>query len=293
MIYYAIEVMAPLLLAGLGGLFAELAGVLNIALEGMMLAGAFAAIVSASLTGSITAGMLGGLMAGTVLAYLFYFVGIRMRANIFIVGLAINLLAAGSIPFLSSAMYGTKGVLRLPMVPRMPGFFVGIETGFPLLDQIFLGHSFGVYLTLPAVLLAGLVLQRTPFGLRLRSTGKNPETLRAVGLNPDRYRRAALLISGMGAGLAGSLLALRLGVYLPNVSAGRGWIALVTIYLGYKRPFGIFIAALCFALAEGVSVAAQGVLQIPGTILLGLPYILTVLAMIAYSAMRRVAPSDD
>ena len=96
-----------------------------------------------------------------------------------------------------------------------------------------------------------------------------------------------MLLSGVLAGAAGAEVAIRLGVYLPNISAGRGWIALVTIFLGYRHPFGIVLAALFFALFEGLAGSAQGFLNVPGTVLVGLPYLVTVVAMVAYSALRR------
>ncbi len=286
MIFNAVEIMTPILLAALGGLFAELAGVLNIALEGLILAGAFAGILAGAASGSLVVGMLAGALAGGLLAAVFTFFSIRLRANIFITGLAVNLLAAGSIPFISTWMFGTKGVLRFPDLPRLPRLLEGVTSGVGFIDSLLFGHSATVYLAWLLVPLALVALYRTPFGLRLRAVGAREESVIIAGVDAVAYRRIAVLISGVAAGLAGAAISLRLGVYLPNISAGRGWIALVAIYLGYRHPIGILIAALLFGFTESLAGAAQGLLAIPGTVLLGLPYAITVVAMITYSALR-------
>ncbi|TVR34469.1 MAG: ABC transporter permease [Spirochaetaceae bacterium] len=286
MIFNAVEIMTPILLAALGGLFAELAGVLNIALEGLILAGAFAGILAGAASGSLVVGMLAGALAGGLLAAVFTFFSIRLRANIFITGLAVNLLAAGSIPFISTWMFGTKGVLRFPDLPRLPRLLEGVTSGVGFIDSLLFGHSATVYLAWLLVPLALVALYRTPFGLRLRAVGAREDSVIIAGVDAVAYRRIAVLISGVAAGLAGAAISLRLGVYLPNISAGRGWIALVAIYLGYRHPIGILIAALLFGFTESLAGAAQGLLAIPGTVLLGLPYAITVVAMITYSALR-------
>ena len=134
-----------------------------------------------------------------------------------------------------------------------------------------------------------VLLFRTPFGMRLRATGGNPDALPARALDPNHYRRIAMLASGLFAGFAGAEVSLRLGVYLPNISAGRGWIALVAIFLGARHPLGAVGAALIFAFFESFAGAAQGFTTIPGTLLLGLPYLITLLAMVLYSALGRRA----
>ncbi len=131
-----------------------------------------------------------------------------------------------------------------------------------------------------------IALYNTPLGLRLRIAGEEPSWLRAQGIGVRRYQLLGLLGSGALAGLSGALLALRIGVYLPNISSGRGWIALVIVYLGYRTPGGLAVAALFFGVMEALSVRAQSVLGVPPTILLALPYVLTVVAFVSYAALR-------
>ncbi len=286
MIANSLGIMAPILIAALGGLISERAGVLNISLEGLMLTGAFASVVVTAASGSIVLGLLAGVLAGAFLAFMFSIISIDFGSNIFITGLGINLLAAGGIPFISNQMFGTKGVLRFADIALLPRVVFPFDFRIPLLHDLLFGHQIGVYIGIALTALVWLGLYRTSFGLRIRSVGANPEALRLRGLSPERYRRIAIILSGIGAGLGGGLLALRLGVYLPNITSGRGWIALVAIFLGYRRPVGVLIAAFVFAFAETVSMAAQGIVAVPNTVLLSLPYILTVIAMVVYSAAR-------
>jgi general nucleoside transport system permease protein len=270
----ALDLMVPILIAALGGLLTERAGVLNVGLEGLILVGAFASVVGANLTGSFAVGFVFGCAAGLTLAALYSVACIELRANIFVAGLATNLLAAGIVPYASALVYGTRGVVRLAVTPGFPRVF-GVSVTVPLAVVVALAVSVALF--------------ETPFGIRLRATGGNPAALVARALRPDRYRRIAMLASGVFAGAAGAEVALRLGVYLPNISAGRGWIALVAIFLGVRHPLGIVAAAFVFALFESFAGAAQGFTDIPGTLLLGLPYLITLAAMISYSAVGRSA----
>ena len=271
MIGNAVQLAVPLILAGLGGLLTERAGVLNIGLEGMILVGAFGGILGANATGSIMVGFLVGAGMGLGLSAIFSVACIELRANIFIAGLATNLLAVGMVPYISELVYGTKGVVRLTDARQLPEL---------------LGIDVTLYVAVLAAVIVWALIYHTPFGLRLRAAGDGPSALEARGVSPGRYQRAAMLLSGLFAGAAGAEIAIRLGVYLPNVSAGRGWIALVAVFLGYRHPVGVVIAAVVFAFFEVLAGSAQGFLEIPGTVLVGLPYLFTVIAMVVYSALR-------
>ena len=271
MINSILDMTTPILLAALGGLFTELAGVLNIALEGLMLIGAFTAVLITEVTGSTLLGSIGAALAGITLAYIFGFITLRFKANIFITGLAANLFAIGITNYLSSIFFGTKGVIRF--------------TGFPLLIK-FAGHNFFLYTALLFTLFAIWLINKTVFGLRLRASGYNITVLKIKGVDSYSVQMKSLLISGALSGLGGAALSLKLGAYVPNMTAGRGWIALVAIYLGRKHPLGIFITCLIFAGAEFLSNAAQGMFQIPSDLLLGIPYIITFIVMIIFSILN-------
>ncbi|MFP4151931.1 MAG: ABC transporter permease [Alkalispirochaeta sp.] len=257
-----------LLIVALGGLLAERSGILNIGLEGMIGAGAFAAITTLILGASVPFAIVAGAVTGSVFALLFSLFALRWRANPFIVGLAMNVLSAGALPLLSEIFFESRGALR----PEFDGIGVWPVVGIAAIT----------------VVTVHLFLYRTVPGIRLRVAGEQPEWMRAQRVGVNRYRLIGLVGSGIFSGLTGALLALRIGVYIPNISAGRGWIALVIIFLGYRNPYGLAAAALLFGSIEALSVRAQSVLGVPPTVLLALPYLLTVAAFVSYAAYRRM-----
>ena len=283
LLHNTIGIMTPFLLAAIGGLFTELAGMLNIALEGLILIGAFFSVVFASYTGSLLLGVLLGIAVTMFVSWIFGAISLYLKANVFISGLATNLLASGLTVVLAFQLFGNKGVILFENLPKLSKFTIPGLQKIPLLGDILLGHNIFVYMSWLAVLIAFIVIYRTPFGYRLRGTGIDPGAIRALGLNPLRYQMAGILISGLSCGLAGALLTLNLGAFVPNISAGRGWIALVAIYLGNKKPVGILIAAFVFGLAESVSNYAQGAINVPADFILAFPYLITVAAMIFFS----------
>ena len=292
----AIKIATPFLLAAMGGLFTEHAGILNIALEGLMLIAAFFSVFSAGMTGSIGIGLLAGVLSSMFLALIFAYTSLNLRANIFIAGIATNLLAVALTALLASALLGHRGVYRFESFPSLP--LIPQTAGLGPVGDILTGHNVLVYLSWLLIAGTSLVLYRTPFGLRMRAAGYAPRTVRTTGLNPRRYQLLAILISGLTCGLSGAFLSLNLEAWVPNVTAGRGWIALVIIYLGYKKPLGLFLASLFFGLAESLSNFSQGFLSLPSDIILAFPYIMSMLALLIYSIwehrrrqVKRQAPS--
>ncbi len=288
-IHNSISIMTPFLLAAIGGLMTELAGMLNIALEGLILIGAFFSVVFAASTGSLFLGILLGILMTMFFAFIFGAITLYLKANVFITGLATNLLAGGFTTVLAFFLFGTKGVLLFEGLPALPILRIPALHGIPIIGDILFGHNVLVYLGWLIVVLAWVLIYKTPFGYRLRGTGSNPEALEAAGLKPRNYQMAGILISGFTCGLAGAVLTLNLGAYVPNISSGRGWIALVVIYLGGKTPFGILGAAFVFGLAESLSNYAQGFLNIPADFILAFPYIITVAAMVIMSIVKHKA----
>jgi ABC-type uncharacterized transport system permease subunit len=281
----AVGIMTPFLLAATGGLYTELSGMLNIALEGLMLVGAFFAVVFAGLTGSLALGVALGIASSMLTALLFGLVTLKLKANVFIAGLATNLLASGLTVVLAFQLFKNKGVVRFEL-GRLPVLSVPALQGIPLLGGLLLGHNLLVYVSWAIVLASVVLIYRTPFGLRLRGTGLNAPTMSSLGLRPQAYQLAGILISGFTCGLAGAWMTLNLAAFVPNITSGRGWIALVAIYLGNKTPVGIVVASFVFGLSEAFSNYAQGALKVPADFILAFPYFITVLAMILYSMWR-------
>jgi len=280
-LHNALPVATPLLIAALGGLLTELTGILNIGLEGLMLTGAFFGFLVAGMTGSVALGAAAGMGAAGLLALLFAYACLKLRANIFISGIAINLLAASLTSILATRFFGRKGIYRTEALPSLFKTAAADWTG-PV-GRILLDQSLFVYAGWLLALLVSVALYRTSFGLRLRAAGHDPRTLKALGLRPTRYRFAAIMLCGLACGLAGAYLSLNLEAFVPNITAGRGWIALVIIFLGYRRPGGIVIASLVFGLAESLSNFSQGFLDLPSQVILAFPYLISAAALVVYS----------
>jgi simple sugar transport system permease protein len=269
----AVVIMTPLLFAATGGLYTELSGMLNIALEGLLLIGAFSAAAAVYFTGSFAAGLIAAIIASMILSALLAFTTLKLRSNIFITGLAVNLLAGGMTVILSQYIFNTRGVITIPGA---------------------LSTARNVYVCAGLVLLlvSWIVMYKTPFGYRLRACDKHSKALVSLGIHPDSYRWIAFLVSGFFCGIGGSFLSLNLGAFVPNMTAGKGWIALVVIFLGGRRPLGLIVAAFVFGLAESFSNYAQGAgvltsgFFIPADFILAMPYLLTLLAMIFISVIR-------
>jgi len=271
-IYSAISISVPLLLAATGGLFCELSGSLNIALEGLLLIGAFTSVVAAHFVGNVFLGVLIGMSCAMLLSYIQAIITFKMKANMFIAGLAANLLASGLCTVLSFKFFNNKGVVVFNDVQKLK------VLNFPIP-----GQTIFTYIALLLLVVSYFVLYKTPFGIHLRCCGKNETALVSLGLKPDFYRVTAYIISGATCALGGALLTLNLGSFVPNISNGKGWMALVIIFLGNKNPWGLLAASLVFGLADSFSNFAQGALNVPADFILAIPYIFTLIAMLVFS----------
>ena len=268
----SVTIMIPIFFAATGGLFPALAGTLNIALEGLLLAGAFSSLTVFYFSGNIAVSVLAAVITSVTLSLLHSFAAFKLRANLFISGLAVNLFSSGLCIVLSEKIFKTKGVISntLYSINKVQNLLVW---------YIFLG--------LLLLLITWLSIYKTPFGYRLRACDKNTDALLSLGIKPVFYQSSAILISGFFCGIGGSFLSLNLGAYVPGMSAGKGWIALAVIFLGARKPLGILAAAFVFALAESFSNYAQGFLGIPVDFILAFPYIFTLTAMLCVSIVSR------
>jgi general nucleoside transport system permease protein len=266
----------PLLLTASGGLLSERSGVINIALEGMMLAGAFGSIVGATQTGSPWVGLLAGGLLGAALGALHAVCSVYYGADQIVGGTAINLLAIGGTGFLLFTLFGTHGS----------------SSSASKLDLLHVG-SIGFYpttiLSILFLLLICLVLKRTTWGLWLRASGERPEALKAAGVSVERVRTVAVIAGGALAGIAGAHLALGdLSQFVERMTAGRGFIALAALIFGKWRPRGVLIACLFFGCAEAVADGFQGVGDaIPAQFFLAIPFILTMAVLAGFVGRSR------
>lgn len=276
--------LAPILAAALGGLASEYVGVLNIALEGLIMAGGFAYIALGALYGPL-AGIAAALLLPAALAYAQDLYARKARADAFVVGLSLNLLVPGVASVLSQLIFATKGVVSAPALAS-PRLAQGLAT-LPLIGPILFGHRLSEYLAYAVVAFMLLTLGATPFGLRARALGMNPDALELGGLRPGAIRSWAYALSGLACGVAGLSLAAAIGAWVPGLSAGRGWIALVAVYLGGKRLVGTLLSALLFATLLAAANLAQALAWLPAELMAALPYIVTAIVVITGAAMKR------
>jgi general nucleoside transport system permease protein len=270
-----LRLATPLVLAALGGLFSERAGVVNIALEGTMLAGAFSAAALTYAAGSPWVGLLGGIGAGLLIATIHALACIRYRADQVVSGTAINILMSGVPGFLSGALFLSSGstpqLQKEQLIPYTPMVMAGL-----------------------LVPLTWYVLYRTPFGLRLRAVGENPEAADAAGVSVASIRYAGVLLSGVLAGIGGAYLSIgQSSLFTRNMTSGRGFIALAALIFGKWRPVQTMLACLLFGLTEAVSIQMQGVVKLPSgedipvQFIQMVPYVLTIVVLAGFIGQSR------
>lgn len=260
---------APLAFAALGGVLSERSGVVNLALEGKLLAGAFAAAAVTVASGDAWLGVVGAAGAGAVLGFLHALGGVVLRGHQIVVGIALNLLAAGATQFSMSVLYGSSA--------NTPSF----AAPTPLF-----GVSPLVWVVAIAVPLVHVGLANTRFGLRLRAAGEHPEACEAAGVGVARVRIAAVTLAGAFAGLGGAYLAFEASQFVKNMSAGRGYLALAAVIFGKWRPVPAALACLFFGLAEAVQIRLQG-RGIPTQFVQMIPYVLTMIALAGWVGRSR------
>lgn len=284
-----IRTTTPLLLATMGGLIADLSGALNVALEGQMLIAALTAVI-VSVYAPWYVAVAAGLGAGALLGLLMAFFALRMKADIILVGFAINILAAGGTVFaLALATGGDKGTsINLPSqaIPAVDlSFLSGIPAIGPVLSALLSGHSVLSWFAAFLVFAVWYFLFRTPWGLWLRGVGEYPAAPEAAGIPVNKVRTLALMASGALAGLGGAQLAMFNYVgFTRDMTAGRGFIALGAVLLGARHPVGALLAALLFGAFEGLAVVLPGLFaEVPAEIIRMIPFIVTILALVLFS----------
>ncbi|MBA4261458.1 MAG: sugar ABC transporter permease [Comamonadaceae bacterium] len=303
MIGSTLRVAAPLMLCALAGLLSERSGVVDIGLEGKMLAAAFAAAATGVSTGSLTLALLAAIGASVALSGLHGVACVSHAGNQVVSGVAINIMAAGLTAVLGAAWFKQGG--QTPPIPeelRLGAWWPGLvdatrEMPFvgPVLVKGFLSHSVLVYLALALVPAVWWLLWRSRFGLRLRAVGENPAMVEAAGVSVQRMRYMALGLNGVLCGLAGAYLVLaQSAAFVPHMTAGRGFMALAALIFGKWHPVGAFWACLLFGFLDAAAIRLQGVVlpvigEVPVQLVQALPYALTVVLLAGFIG-KAVAP---
>lgn len=280
----SIRLSTPFLLGALAAIIASRAGVLNLAIEGKMLLGAFIAVAVLYQTGlDPLVGALAASVAGGVLGLVFAILYLRIKINLVILALAVNLFISNATVFFMRTQFGAFGTLADPSIRGLPTIQLPIIHDIPYLGSLLSGYNAVVYIGWILVAVIWVVLFRTQFGRHLRAVGENKAAAESVGINITRVQIFALTFSGMLAGLAGSFLSIGvLSQFVENITAGRGWTAITISLFAFEQPIPAFFTALFFGLSEALSFYLQSRpdLQLPPDLLLALPQIATILALV-------------
>ncbi len=286
----AVRMATPLTYASLGGVFSERSGVVNIALEGIMLFGAFFAAVGTYFFKSPVIGVVFAILAGVTISLIHAVVSIRFKVNQIISGTALNMLAVGGTTFFSRLIFKAAG--SSPHIEGFSSINIPILSSIPGIGLLFKDLSPLIILMIVLVFLSNYVLYKTVFGLRLRAVGENPQAADTLGVNVYKYRYIGVLISGFLGGLGGAFLSLEHArVFVENMTGGRGFIALAAMIFGNWNPVGAFGACLLFGIAEAVRIRLEGV-GIPTQFIQMIPYILTMLVL-AGAVGKSMPPACD
>ena len=281
-----------LLLPALGGVISERSGVVNIAMEGMMLTGAFFAVVADLAWHNPLLATLVAMLAGGLMALIHAVVSIRFRADQIVSGIAINIFAAGMTLFLVNRIYGLQDVGHVGQSALLPNITIPILDQVPFLGAVLSQQNVVVYVALVLLVVIQIVLFRTRLGLRIRAVGEHPQAADTAGINVYAIRYGAVITSGLLSGLSGAFLAIGVSnTFVPNMTDGRGYIALAAMIFGKWRPLGAFVACLIFGLGQAIY-DNNSIIHVSPYFLSMLPYILT-LIVLAGVVGRSIPPAAD
>ena len=278
----------PILLAGLGGALTYYAGVFNIAMEGMMLLGAFCAVLGSYFFQSWVAGIATAIGGSLVLSVIFILFAVTLNTDEFLTGIALNLFAVGASTYFLREVFSVKGGFADPAIIAIPTLSIPFLSNIPYLGRILSGQNLIIYLSILITALTAYLVHQTRFGLRLRAAGYNPDCLNASGVSAAKTRVISLLLCGLLCGLAGAFLSLGyVRLFSENMSAGRGWISLAAVIFVKGNPWGIALVSLLFGFTDGLGLYLQQY-NIPSQFTSMLPYLSTIIALFFYSRREGV-----
>lgn len=277
MLLSTLRMAIPLTLASIGSVICERSGIINLGIEGMMLSGAFGAVWGSYLTGSPWLGMVFAIVIGGAFGLLHALLCIRYRTNQSVSGVGINIFASGITIVLCQVVWNKEGLSG--EVVQIPNVTVPLVNKIPLLGIFFTRQSPYLYMTFLIVAVSWFIMYRTKVGLRLRTIGDHSKAAAAAGVNVTRYRYVSVILCGMLCGLGGSFLSIvQSNLFVKDMVAGRGYIALAATIFGGWNPLGSFLASLLFAFSQALRIQVE--LDIPEQFLQMLPYLLTMVVLV-------------
>ncbi len=287
LIYSAIQAATPLLLAAMAGVFCSRVGVFNMALEGQMLIGAFVAVATGFSTGSAVIGVVAAVIGTMVFSIILAGGSTWFRGNPVVICIGMNLLASGMTAYLLRLIFGVSGTFANPAIPHLQRVNIPVLSALGRWGAVLNNHTAITYGAWLIVALCSILLFRTPVGLRIRGVGEKPEAAVSLGVDVGRLRFLTVVLSGSLIGLAGAQLSLgAVTLFAEDMTAGRGWIALVAIMLARDNPVGAAFACLLFGLTDAFGLRLQS-LGLPNQLSTILPYVITLVALVMFSKRKR------
>lgn len=282
-----LRTMTPILLAALGGLISERLGIFNIALEGKMLFGAFFAIYGTFLTGNPYIGVLIAVVVASVVGWVFAILVEKYKTEPIITSIGVNTLAIGVTTYAMKVTFGDIGSIGSDRIVGLPKINIPIIRDIPYVGEILSGHTPLTYISLILVIVLSFIIYRTYIGINLRAVGEKPEAAEAAGISVTKYRTVGVILTGLLCGLAGAHLSLGyVTMFTEGMTAGRGFFAYTAVLFGKMDPFMVFVASGIFGFAESIGLRTQQ-FGIPSSIVLMLPYVITVIALVIRSRQRK------
>ena len=277
-ILLTLRLAIPIILASVGETFCQRSGVMNLGIEGMMLVGALSGVLGSYATGNPWAGVLCALIAGAIVGFLYALLCVKYKADQIVSGVGLNMLASGFTIVMVHAIWKRDGMSDT--VAQVPNVTVPFLKDIPIVGGLFDNQSSFIYITFLIVAVGWFIMYKTRIGLRLRSIGDYPQAAQSVGINVKRYRYVCVTLGGTLAGLAGAYLSIvQNNLFVQDMVAGRGFMAIAANIFGGWNPMGSFIASLIFAFAQALRLNLAGI-KIPDQFIQMLPYVLTLVVLI-------------
>lgn len=285
-VFTVIRVMTPILFAALSCMVFTKGGIDSIGIEGIMLICSMTGPVFSYLTQSAIGGVIGAVVTGILLAFLFGYVTLQLKAVEILAGIALNTMASGLTIFVIYYVAGEKGSTQSLFSPVVPNIEIPVLSSIPILGDILSGHNILTYLAILLTFVLAYVFYSTPLGLRIRSVGENAQAAASVGINVMKYKYITLAMAGTLAGLGGAFMSMGyVSFFSKEMIAGRGFIGMAAEAMGMGNPFGIFLASGLFGIADSLAVRLQ-LLNFPTQLIQTIPYMITIIAISIYSYKR-------
>lgn len=283
-----IRMSTPLIYCAMGALISKQAGSINMAMEGIMLTAALTSVIFSSITQTIIGGLIGAMIGGMLISFLLAYMHLIKKAELFLTGIALNMMAGGGTIFILFALTGEKGTSRTMPSLQVPNWDIPLIKDIPIIGEIFSGHNCLTYVAFLFVILTYILVFKTKTGLRIRAVGFNPHAAESVGINVNKIKFQAFLYSGVFASLGGAFMSMGyLSYFAQNMISGRGFIGISAANLADGNALGTFLAALGFGAANALSITLQ-TLNLRPELVQMVPYLATVIGLIILSMNKQI-----